>query len=559
MTLKINQKMTLKFNKLLFVLSLLLLFNSCQKAELTLVTDTFEFSLSKKGAIRKLVDIKTGHNYEYTVDEKSLLAIQVKNELEYPSDMRYDGHDSIIHLTYAKNDIEAKVKVKVRKGYFTFELVQLSNNDKVQLVLWGPFETTIQETIGETIGVVRNKNFAIGVQSLNMRTLGGYPTSDDATPTFNIFGTTSLVDVADSLDILYRGHTALPKDYGSAIQAYTRNRSSERIIATLKHENYVAPAYKDEGVVGSKIALFGCHPNEVLNIISEIEVSEGLPHPTLNGVWAKKATTATSAYLIQDFGVENIDEAIELTKKAGLKYLYHAGPFENWGHFDLREAQFPANWASLAECVTRAKKKGVKVGVHTLSNFITTNDPYVTPIPDKRLAKVGGSILTKAIGTSDINIEIEAPVYFNQMKNNNLHAVVIGNEIIRYQKISDKAPWTLLNCERAAFKTTAYSHQKGEKIEKLIDHGYKTFLSNSELTIEMATTLAKLYNEAGVKQISFDGLEGNLSTGMGAYGELLFTKTWFDKLQPKIKNDFIMDASRPGHFFLAYVYQNELG
>jgi hypothetical protein len=36
---------------------------------------------------------------------------------------------------------------------------------------------------------------------------------------------------------------------------------------------------------------------------------------------------------------------------------------------------------------------------------------------------------------------------------------------------------------------------------------------------------------AGLMQISFDGLEGCWSEGMGDYGKQLFTKTWFDDLK----------------------------
>src|SRR5690606_79654 len=118
---------------------------------------------------------------------------------------------------------------------------------------------------------------------------------DDSTPSFDIFGTTSLVDISDSLNILYRGHTALPREYGSSLQAYTRNRGKERVVKAMGHEHYVAPAFKDEGIIGSKIALFGCAPEEVLNTLEAIELGEGLPHPTIDGVWSKRAVTATSA------------------------------------------------------------------------------------------------------------------------------------------------------------------------------------------------------------------------------------------------------------------------
>jgi len=52
-----------------------------------------------------------------------------------------------------------------------------------------------------------------------------------------------------------------------------------------------------------------------------------------------------------------------------------------------------------------------------------------------------------------------------------------------------------------------------------------------------------------LRQISFDGLEGNHSTGMGNYGEVLFTQTWYDSLSEEIKQHYIADASRSGHFF----------
>tara|TARA_R110000868_G_scaffold132180_1_gene342760 strand:+ start:45560 stop:47992 length:2433 start_codon:yes stop_codon:yes gene_type:complete len=510
-----------------------------------------KIGFDSQGKITDLTDSKNNTQYAYVnQNSKSILAIRVNGELEYPASFDIKEGEEVILLNYPKNEVEAEVKVIKKERYLTFELTSITKENDIELVLWGPFETNIKETIGETVGVVRNKDFSIGIQALNKRTLGGYPSNDDdSTPSYDIFGTTSLVDISDSLNILYRGHTALPKDYGSSLQAYTRNRNKERVVATMGHEHYVAPAFKDEGIVGSKIALFGCAPEEVLNTLEVIELAEGLPHPTIDGVWSKRAKTATAAYLIQDFGTATIDEAIALTKKAGLQYLYHSGPFLNWGHFDLQKKAFPENWDSMKECVDKAEQEGIKLGAHTLSNFITTNDPYVTPIPDDRLAKVGSSVLVNDISEQEKNIEIKDPTFFNQMGNNSLHAVVIGSEIIRYESVSETAPWILTNSQRGAFGTQASSHNKEDIISKLADHAYKTFLTNTDLGVEMATRIGDLYNKTGLKQISFDGLEGNYSTGMGTYGELLFVDAWFNNLLPEIKNDYIMDASRPGHYF----------
>ena len=203
----------------------------------------------------------------------------------------------------------------------------------------------------------------------------------------------------------------------------------------------------------------------------------------------------------------------------------------------------------MKRCVERAEKQGVRLGLHTLSNFITTNDPYVTPIPDPRLSKVGSSKLVSDIDENAPEIVIEDPMFFNQMKNNSLHAFVIDNEIIRYAKVSETEPWTLLDCERGAFNTQKGSHQKGTDISKLMDHGYKTFLTNNELSDEMAVKIADLFNYTGLRQISFDGLEGNWSTGMGQYGRTRFVKKWYDNLKPELQGKVINDASNPGHYF----------
>ena len=44
---------------------------------------------------------------------------------------------------------------------------------QIDAVIWGPYPTTISKIIGEIIGVVRNDNFALGIQVLNVKTLGG--------------------------------------------------------------------------------------------------------------------------------------------------------------------------------------------------------------------------------------------------------------------------------------------------------------------------------------------------------------------------------------------------
>ncbi len=135
------------------------------------------------------------------------------------------------------------------------------------------------------------------------------------------------------------------------------------------------------------------------------------------------------------------------------------------------------------------------------------------------------------------------------MQNNSLKTVQIGAELIRYGAVSAEEPWRLLNCRRGAYQTQATSHAKGTRVGKLMDHAYKVFLTDAELSQEVARRLADLFNQTGLRQISFDGLEGNWSTGMGQYGRTLFVKAWYDHLDDDLRGKVITDASNPGHFF----------
>ena len=536
---------------ILFTVPLFFLFCSSKQNDLQFKTDFIQISMDKKGQFIEFKDIKSGKNYLSKDTTSPIISVRVKNEMKHPESVQFDKENNLYICTFEEN-IQAKIRVEQKLTHITFELLEISNNENIELITWGPYPTSINKVIGETVGVVQGEEFSIGLQALNEKTLGGYPWSEnDCMPQIDIFEQGDFTDMSESgkRHVLYRVEAAKPTDYGSSLQAYCRNRNKERIIENWGHEKYTVSPFEDGGIIGSKIALFGCPVEKTLKTIGAIEIAEGLPHPQIDGQWGKIAPSASAAYMIMGFGESDFEKSLEATKKAGLRYLYQSGPFETWGHFKLNEKQFPDGIESFKRCVEKAEAEGVMLGAHTLSNFITTNDPYVTPIPDERLAKVGSSILIENINKTQTKIPIKSPVFFNQFKNNHLKSVVIENEIIRYGKVSETAPWQLLDCQRGAFETSATAHNNGEVISKLADHAYKVFLTNPELTIEMSKNIADFFNQTGCRQISFDGLEGNRSTGMGNYGEILFTKNWFNNLDDKIKSHYIADASRTSHFF----------
>jgi len=490
-----------------------------------------------------------GHNLLASEQPTALLSLRIAGKTYVPARASWNSSETRIHLSYDAVGATAVVAAQARPTHLTLELIELHSAHPVELVQWGPYATSIGDLVGEIVGVVRNSDFAVGIQALNTKTLGGYPSESDTEPDGVIAGDPgNYPNLPEALkkEQLWRGDTAKHTDFGSTLQAYCRNRTESRLITNWGNENFTALPWHDGGVVGSKIALFACRAESALPVIGEIEVAEGLPHPVMGGTWAKMQAHATASYLIVDFGEDSIDQAIQMTQKAGLRYLYQSSPFLTWGHFKLKPELFPNGWDGFRSCVVKARRAGIGLGFHTLSNFVTPNDPYVTPIPDPRLARTGTSQLTAAINAQQTEIPVADVEWFR--KKTPMSTVVIGEELIRYEGVSAEASWQLLKCQRGAWGTHAAAHAHGGDVGKLMDHDYKVFLTDASLAQEIARNIAAFCAHTQAKQLSFDGLEGNWSTGMGQYGCVLFTDAWYQALPPSLRGRIINDASNPHHY-----------
>jgi hypothetical protein len=527
-------------------------FSGCRApAEVEIEAGSIKILIDRHGSLESIRSSGAGMELLAANVPAPLLSIRVAGALSPPETATWLPADSMLRLVFP-NGTEAGIEIASHATHASFELVSLSDTSGIELVVWGPYPTILNEVIGETVGVVQGRGLAIGLQALNPRTLGGYPWKEnDAMPQLDIFEGGDFSDLSEEGKryVLYRVEAAKPDSFGSTLQAYTRNRSTDRVVPNLGYDRYIAPAFDDGGLVGSRIALFGTPSAEALSAIGAIEVAEGLPHPMLDGVWAKVSPRAAQAYIIMPFGEDTIDEALDVVARAGMQYLYHPDPFSSWGHFLLREDDFPGGIEGLKRVVDRAAARGKRVGAHTLSNFIHPHDAYVSPTPDPRLARVGTGLLAGDIGRTETEIPVHSPDLFVAGERSTLRTTMVGDELIQYESVSTSAPWRLLGAKRGAFGTAASDHVSGSPLAMLADHGYRVFLSNPALSVEMAGNLARIFQETGLRHISFDGLEGNRSTGLGNYGEILFTQSWFDSLDQEAQQSLIVTASRTSHYF----------
>jgi hypothetical protein len=477
--------------------------------------------INQQAQVIKMSDIKSNVDYVPVGKPGYLVRVKSSGKEMVPSDMKIQKN--ILMLTFG-NGIELHVKTFRNNDYLRFELIKVINAGKIEAVLWGPFNTTIDETIGEVVGVVRNKDFAIGIQGINPKTNGGKILNEEGSGGEEF--------------------TASKEDFGSALQANCMNHALARVM-TVWHNNKNTPVKPVEGYTmeGTAIALFGTTPQDALTMIGKIEVAENLPHPVIDGQWIKTSGVTGKPYLITSFSEKNFDEMLEFTNRLGFYSIYHSHPFETWGHFDLLKKLFPNGRAGMKSLVEKAKTKNIRVGTHTLTNFITTNDPFVTTEANSGLMAAGISFLTEDIDADTTVIPVDNYDYFAQAST--LNGVLIGNEIVRYQEVTKEKPYKLLNCARGAYNTNAVAHRNGDTAKKLMDYPYKTFFPDWEMQDELIQNMADFFNQTGVSHMDFDGHEGTGYLGRGDYGKSYFA----DQFTKSTDHLVVNGSSNMGHYY----------
>jgi len=472
-----------------------------------------------RGTVVSLWDVAGARERIAAGEPAPLVSIRTGGRTESPVSMAYDKASSVIALDFRPSGVKVRLRALAKPTHLSFEIVSAEPAGLVDAVLWGPYPTTVGGTVGEIVGVVRDGSFALGLQVLNLKTRGGALLNDEGSDPS-------------------RGTLAKTAPFGSILQAFALERTRPRTVAGWNGQfpDMPVPPMPGETVVGSKVALFASRADLALDRIGAIEVAEGAPHPIIDGVWAKQWRDQGRSYLIAAFSESTVDELLAYTKRADLMTLYHPEPFATWGHYTLDPKAFPSGDEGMRRAVEKGRALGIRIGVHTLTNFINTNDAYVSPVPDPRLARTGSSPLAADIDASATEIRVASPAVFANEKANWLHTVVIDRELIRYRSVSASAPWTLLGCERGAFGTAAAPHRAGTAVGKLVDHPYKVFFPTIDLQDEIARNLAKWFNRTGVGQLDFDGREGCLASGQGDYAQDRFVQVFYDNLDHPVVN-----------------------
>lgn len=523
---------------------------SADDASYTIRAGSLRIGLDSTGTVTRLVDAVNGRDYASADHQSPLIKLVVDGAQQLPTSLSYDGRSSTYVFHFGGKGVSVGVRVTSKAGYATFEATSVSapSGVDVQTLLWGPITTSITKTVGETVGVVRDNDFAIGIHGLNDKSVGGWPDEYDS-----LTYTDGPVKSDPSIQgWAYGWFSADQTSWGSVLQAYTYDYTKTRhryVGWPDSHQPNVAvpPLSGDDAVIkGSKIALFGTAPGSVLNTLSHIETGEGLPHPKIDGQWEKTSQGASQSFLVlSDLNTNDVGQASAYARQGGMRYVYSLpnaeGPWQSTGHYQF-DSSFGSSDAAAARLTGTAAASGVSVGVHTLSNTVDTWDRYVTPVPDPGLATQGSVKLTRPLDASSKVVYVDGDT---PLTGGNGNAIRMGDELLSFGAVTKVAgsanEYQITLNNRGGWGTTAAAHDAGTDLARMQWYAYGQFDAGMTMLPGLADRLAQIWNTTGIKAMSFDGLETATLAGYGTFGTNKLVNGMYRKLDST--DDFISEAS----------------
>ena len=277
-----------------------------------------------------------------------------------------------------------------------------------------------------------------------------------------------------------------------------------------------ACCYPQFGFAGAAVAVVACPPAEMRTVLQQaVSDAAELPHSPLGGPWALDAPINRGSYLFNFDGIteSSVDEWIELAQNLGMTQIdFHGGQSFRFGDCRPHPSRYPEGYASLKAVIDRLHAAGISAGLHTYAFFIAKDCPWVTPVPDPRLASDAVFTLAEAL-------PIEASSVTVLETTENMSAITgffvrnsvtlrIDDELITYTGVRQEPPFAFTGCRRGAHGTQVAAHQQA-KVHHLKEC-FGLFVPDADSTLftEVAGRTAQAFNECGFDMIYFDALDG---------------------------------------------------
>jgi hypothetical protein len=278
-----------------------------------------------------------------------------------------------------------------------------------------------------------------------------------------------------------------------------------------------ALCYPRFGLVGARAAVLACPSEKLREAMQEaVSAAPELPHSKIGGPWALGQPINQGSYLFNfgNMSEETVDDWIKLAKSLGITQIdFHGGSSFRFGDCLPNPKTYPRGFESLKAVIDKLHAAGIAAGLHTYAFFIAKTCPWVTPVPDPRLAKDATLTLAEDLGADAKTVLVVEPTTgmsaVTGFSVRNSATLQIDDELITYTGVSQEAPYTFTGCRRGACGTKIAPHAKGAKVHHLKEC-FGLFVPDPETTLltEVAAKTAEAYNTCGFDMIYLDALDG---------------------------------------------------
>lgn len=326
-----------------------------------------------------------------------------------------------------------------------------------------------------------------------------------------------------------------------------------------------ASCYPRFGLAGAKVALIGCPTAELRSVLQEVvSQAEELPKSSIGGPWALGQPINQGSYLFNfgDMSEDKVDGWIALSKRLGTNQIdFHGGGSFRFGDCRPNPTTYPKGMASFKAVIDKLHAAGISAGLHTYAFFIDKKCPWVTPVPDSRLAKDASFTLAEALpAEADKVCVAESTAKMSTLTGffvRNSVTLQIDDELITYSGVSKESPYAFTGCKRGACGTKVASHAAGAKVHHLKEC-FGLFVPDADSTLleEVAGKTAEMFNTCGFDMIYLDALDGEDVLG-GAENSWHYGSKFVYEIWKRLKRPALMEMSTFHHHL--WVVRSRLG
>ena len=406
-------------------------------------TDHMAYAVGTDGLNKAFTDKRTGRGH---LDGEPVPFMFVEKDGQWIPSTAVKWARGFLHVTFADTEIRAKVHVRAFANYLTLELTAVNDHaiSEIHLVR---VPLKIAQTIGSSLVHCRDETYAAAIIPLNIETH---------------------CYVAP----LKRAAVGQPRPamvYGGA-RGHVGPKGGE-------HPVLIAHANRRLRLDGAKVAVLGCPTEKLLDIIEQIEIDNGLPHPTIDGVWARRSPEQMKSILYTDISEATTDEVIAYAKAGGFRTIHINRPV--WcasnGSYLINRKNFSSGEAGLLAVSRKIHAAGLKFGMHNWEMVIYKHDPLVRPVPAKSFLMYPDRrrMLAADIGPDDTFIPTTtSPNGLLAKGDKAVHYgrdLRIGDEIIIYGDLKRTKPYGFTDCIRGALGTKRTAHTAGTAIDNFAE------------------------------------------------------------------------------------------